>query len=263
MEAALAQGATLSPALRMRASFVIAALAYQQQELAHAATLLDTILANGEDLEKELLAWVLQLRGHVAIDQGAYADATAYFARELALWQALKQPWGEGIALTSQSYALLHLGNVEQAWQQLITGERELRTGGALWYLALNLNIQAALTVPQGDYRRTEQIMWESVAISQSLRDTWALPFALEGMAMVALAKGEAQRAAHLLGAADVLREPLGHTIGNAAWREVHAKHVAALERLLDGETLARMWAEGRAMRPEQAIALALAAPVT
>ncbi len=69
---------------------------------------------------------------------------------------------------------------------------------------------------------------------------------------------GDAHQAARLLGAADKLREPLGSTIGNAVWRNVYAHHVAALERMIDAETLAQAWAEGRAMRIEHVIALAL-----
>ena len=179
----------------------------------------------------------------------------------LEQWRALGNPWGPGLALTGAGYAALHLGDTEQALRQLAAGEAALRAAGAWWYLAVNLNMQVAIMLPSDEYAKAEVLLRESLSISERLRDTWALPFALDGMATVALAYGQADRAARLLGAAEVLREPLGNTIGNAVWREVHRQHLAALERMLDGVTLAGLWAEGRAMPADQAIALALAAP--
>jgi transcriptional regulator with XRE-family HTH domain len=196
------------------------------------------------------------------VDDVAEAPAVQLFvarAQAVAPHFALTQANATiGLALTGAGYAALHLHDLEKARQQLLAGERALRAADALWYLALNLNMQAAITLPRGDYAQTSVLLRESISISRRLRDTWALPYALDGVAAVALANGEAQRAARLLGAADKLREPVGSMIGNAVWRSVYAHHVAALERMLDAETLAQAWAEGRAMQIEHVIALAL-----
>jgi non-specific serine/threonine protein kinase len=258
MEATLASEASTNS--RARALVAAGALAYQQNDLQAAVRLIHegVALTNDNVIDEETHAFGIQYLGHVAIEQGMYAEAAAYFEQALEQWRAQGHRWGVGSALTGAGYTALHVGNVEHAIRQITAGEKELRAVGALWYLAVNLNMQAALTLQQGDYIKTDVLLRESISISQRLRDTWALPFALEGLAAVDLANGNARRAARLLGAADKLREPLGSTIGNAAWRDVYRQHVVVLERTLDAQTLARMWAEGRAMVTGEAIALAL-----
>jgi hypothetical protein len=142
-------------------------------------------------------------------------------------------------------------------------GEEELRAARAWWYLAVNLNMQAAVTLPQGDYARAAELLRASLDISRRLRDTWALPYALDGLATIALSTGHPEHAARLMAAAEALREPLGNDAANAVWRDLLRQHVARLETMVDQETLARLWAEGRALRIDQAIELALSSADT
>jgi hypothetical protein len=82
---------------------------------------------------------------------------------------------------------------------------------------------------------------------------------ALEGLARVAGAHREAQRAAQLYAAAAALREALGAPVAPAD-RADHERRVAAVRACLGEEGFAASWAEGRAMGLEEAIASALQA---
>ena len=78
-----------------------------------------------------------------------------------------------------------------------------------------------------------------------------------EVMANLATAQGNAQRAAHLFGAGQTLRQAIGFPIEKMDIA-LYEKSIAAVRAQLDENTFAKAWAEGRAMSKEQAIAYAL-----
>ncbi len=79
---------------------------------------------------------------------------------------------------------------------------------------------------------------------------------------MAALAQGQKERAARLLGAAEALREALGLGIQGAAryWRRLSERMGEAVRAASLEQAFAAAWAEGRAMSLEQAIGAALEA---
>ena len=76
-------------------------------------------------------------------------------------------------------------------------------------------------------------------------------------MASVAGARGEAERAARLFGASEVLREVMGTPPepGESALQE---PYLSAARSQLDETSWQEAWAEGRAMTLEEAISYAL-----
>ena len=77
-------------------------------------------------------------------------------------------------------------------------------------------------------------------------------------MARVASATGRCERAARLFGAAELLRETLGHHFAPPVQAD-HDKYVASARAGLEERAFAAAWAGGRAMTLEQAIEYALA----
>ena len=65
--------------------------------------------------------------------------------------------------------------------------------------------------------------------------------------------QGELVWAAHLWGAAEVLREAIGTPIP-PVYRPGYERAVAKLRTQVGNETIAKEWAEGRTMTPEQAM---------
>ncbi len=80
----------------------------------------------------------------------------------------------------------------------------------------------------------------------------------LETLAFTAIARGAGQRAARLLGAAEVLREASGDPMTVDERRE-YDTDLARLRGLLDPAALSDAWAAGRAMTTAEAVALAVA----
>jgi hypothetical protein len=109
----------------------------------------------------------------------------------------------------------------------------------------------------QDDYGRAAALLEEALQITRNLgaRDVGA--DALEGLAWVASACGQAHRAAQLGGAADALREVLGVSL-KPGERASHVQVVRAVRASLGENAFAAAWAAGRALPLEEAIALAL-----
>jgi non-specific serine/threonine protein kinase len=130
--------------------------------------------------------------------------------------------------------------------------------GGDLTGIGFFLRSLAQIATEQGDYPRAAGLLRERLILSRRLGDRWNLPDAIEGLAWVAGAEGRADRAARLYAAADALREATGTTLlGERHARR--ARRLGALREILGQAGMDRAWAEGRALSPEQTIALALA----
>jgi hypothetical protein len=79
----------------------------------------------------------------------------------------------------------------------------------------------------------------------------------MEALALVAVALGDAERAARLWGAASAWREAIKEPLPLTYQRD-YAPAIAQAQTQLGEEVYAFAWSQGHAMSPEQAIALAL-----
>jgi predicted ATPase/DNA-binding CsgD family transcriptional regulator len=116
-----------------------------------------------------------------------------------------------------------------------------------LWFLG-----HAAFV--QEDYAKARTFYEEALAILQELGIQWFIASCLDGLAEVAVAQRQLEWAAHLLGAAALLREALGVSPPpyNLATYE---RAVATTRAQLGEERFAAAWAEGRKMTLEQVLA--------
>ena len=76
-------------------------------------------------------------------------------------------------------------------------------------------------------------------------------------MAFVARAQGQPERAVHLLGAAEALREQIGAEMSDYE-RVEYGREVAALQDALDSGKFTALWDRGRMLTMDQAIDYAL-----
>jgi DNA-binding CsgD family transcriptional regulator len=99
----------------------------------------------------------------------------------------------------------------------------------------------------QASYERCLAMLWE-------VEDTWLIAASLEKLAQVALARKNAAWAARLCGSAAVLREAMGAPVPSIE-RASYEYTLAATRAQLGEEVFVAVWAEGRAMMPQQALA--------
>ena len=116
---------------------------------------------------------------------------------------------------------------------------------------------QAYLALHQGEYARAEASLVESLVVSRATEDWGQVAYGVAVMGGVAVAQGQPERAARLLGAAEAWFDVPGHTI-DPPERAEHDGYIAAARAQLGEEAFAAAWAAGQALTLEQAIAEAL-----
>jgi non-specific serine/threonine protein kinase len=157
----------------------------------------------GQALALQAVAMVEELLSH--FDAGA-----DLYRAEVAIWRTLNEPRGLGVALALLGGSTWGLGDLDQARALEEEAAALLREAGdrhwaALtdWYLGLIAVAQARLPEAARRYRDCLRVLTE---IGEAV---WRYK-PLVGLASVAAATGEGERAARLLGAADDLLQRMG-----------------------------------------------------
>jgi tetratricopeptide (TPR) repeat protein len=239
--------------------------------------------------------------GWVALMECRVAEARALFAEGVALWREIGDKWGLAKALWSLGAAVRRddpiaarliveegvalywevgdLNGLAEALPQLgiiARQEGDHARAAALLEQSLALsrevgdksNISGALQClgdvvqDQGDYKRALALYQESLALARLVESKENIARCLVGIAGVAGAVRQAERAVRLLSAAETLLDAIGLSL--AAWPEVHAdydRYMAAARTQLDEVTFAAACTEGCSMSLAQAIAYALELP--
>jgi Tfp pilus assembly protein PilF len=156
-------------------------------------------------------------------------------------------------------YALHNLGVA--AWQQGDFAQAESLFAIALTALEPAAEGQAEVLVSSGlmaldeqDFARAGQAFAEALRIGRTRDIPWLVSMDLEGLAGVAIGRGQAELAARLFGAADAIRASSGTPV-RPMLTERHDRDLAAAKAALGHERFARAWEQGQAMSLEQVIA--------
>jgi hypothetical protein len=109
----------------------------------------------------------------------------------------------------------------------------------------------------EGHFAQAKLLYRETIQAWQKLGHRAAVAHELECFAFIAKTEEEDERAARLLGAAEVLRERINLPMMPIE-RPEYDREVNDLRNNMEEATFARVWAEGRALTMEQAIKYAL-----
>ena len=108
-----------------------------------------------------------------------------------------------------------------------------------------------------GNLDAAEALARESLEIDRARGDQWAMPYKVSGIAAVATDRGDFERAATLVGAAEAMMER-----EQAEWppdeRPHYERMLTRIPRGLGPEEFERVRAVGRAMSTDEAVAFAL-----
>jgi DNA-binding CsgD family transcriptional regulator len=111
----------------------------------------------------------------------------------------------------------------------------------------------------RGSLAEARTLFEQSLNMAQEKGSRLDVAQALEGLAGVACAQGQSERAVRLFGAAEGARQVIGTPIPTGIRMDVD-RDLALARAQLDPSTFAEAWAAGRGLTLEQAIAHALAA---
>jgi predicted ATPase/DNA-binding SARP family transcriptional activator/DNA-binding CsgD family transcriptional regulator len=202
----------------------------------------------------------LNLLGGLAVnEEGDYVRGATLWGESLALAREVGDTLRIGSALCMMGYAALLQGDYERATalcEETLAFVHE--QGSAIAEVApetlVNLGL-AALGL--GDHERAAASFEEALVMSKETGRKPTVINALEAMASLAGAMGEATRVAHLWGASEAAREVTEIALPPGE-RALHEPYLAAARSLLGERAWEEALAEGRAMSLDEAAGYAL-----
>src|SRR5690349_11335485 len=287
-------GGEVSPSVRGRALAVRAEIAFDLQDydtLVRCATeSLELSRASGDDFP---VPTALRVISQAAARAGRAGEAVAYIEEAIAAAEAAGNDWEAGLTQATKAAIAVRQGKLKSAQRAYETALDVLtdnnrwgiaqveygmgtlaRTRGdaemAVRYYADAMEIfreldawpeiarcQAGIgwiAVTSGDYDQASEALAEALRLNQIGGQRLGIARGLEAFAALAAARQQPERAARLAGAACQLRESLGHGTGIGP----RIEQVLEFARGQIGTSAAALFAEGREMTPEDAVAFAL-----
>jgi tetratricopeptide (TPR) repeat protein len=244
----------------IRLMLTLAHLWIEQGDYARTNDLLDESLAlcrtHGYH---RLVIETLRYLGRAALDQGNYTRAAECFAESLGLARTLQESNGIRWALAHLGQTALAQGQVAQA-ETLFTQALALtRAAQEQWTTAWFGTQLGHVARQQGRFELAQSHYADSLRFYHDNNLRWGFPECLEGLAAVDIVRPgpDAERAAQLLSAADVLRQSINH-VRPAPERLAHERMLAAVREQLGEARFIAAWEAGQTMADDQIIALAL-----
>jgi hypothetical protein len=164
-----------------------------------------------------VLGNIVAVRGRAASMAGRSMEAERWFVEARAHYRSMRDRRFEDVVASELAHALRRNGRLDEA---------------------------------ESEYRHTIR-SW------QTSGNRGAVANQLESFGLIAVARGQGDRAARLLGAAESLREAAGAPM-TAFERDEYDAAVARLRAELDEEAIRGAWADGRLMSADAAVAFAL-----
>jgi predicted ATPase/DNA-binding CsgD family transcriptional regulator len=206
------------------------------------------------------LARSLAFRWIVAFDLEDFTRMTTLATEALTLSRELDDTWG--IAAAS-----LELGLIAMRQRDRARAEAHLRDGLTLfemvkddWGTALCLGGLGNVALDAHDVEGAADLLSKSLDLFLRWDDTWGLATLLPASARLAAEVGEPDRAVSLYGAAAALHEAIGAPL-KAPFRRLYEETLAGCRAALGEEGFAAAWVAGRALAPDEAVALARSQP--
>jgi predicted ATPase/DNA-binding CsgD family transcriptional regulator len=195
--------------------------------------------------------------GIIAEDRGRYDEAIPCYEEALAACRRIGDPVNEALARYHLGVAAWGQGDLDEAVGRIEEALTIQRATGDQWGIANSLGYLGLLLVITGQHERAAAALRESLNLRRLLGTPVDLANSLAAFAVLAVATDEPAIAARLLGAEQMLREEVSaerKLPERAAFEEADVRAT----QLLGEDGFAALVAEGRALRRDAAIALAL-----
>jgi predicted ATPase/DNA-binding winged helix-turn-helix (wHTH) protein/predicted negative regulator of RcsB-dependent stress response len=199
------------------------------------------------------LANVARVRGDYARAQTALNEATQIFEK-------VHDHSGAAWSINQQGDIAREQGNVQAAGDHYKRALTAFREAGDRWGCARSLADLGYVYCGQGKYEAAGGAYREALEVFAELGHKRGIARALEGSACLAAARGQAERALKLAGAAEHLRRLISAPLPQAEKSELQEKLAMAWKLLGEPEGKSA-WAEGGSMNIENAIQYSLQEP--
>jgi predicted ATPase/DNA-binding CsgD family transcriptional regulator len=219
----------------------------------------ETLALSRQANEVQGIVWSLLTLAIAATLRKDYERAERLYAEGLSLARELRSAYARFLYLQNWGWTALLRGDPERATvliEEAVELARE-RGRGFMGLLSRPLDNLGWAALGGGELGRARIQFGENLVLSKELGDKGTLLMSLEGLACVAGAEGEAERAARLFGAAEALQEAVDYRLVPQE-RAVLEPYRASVRSRLGAATWEEALTEGGAMGLDRAIAYAL-----
>ncbi len=258
LERSLALGAHSEPAIRARALTGLAILASFQHDFQRAATALDDAMTIAKIANLAAgMAYARFGQALLALQQGDLEAAIALGTASQAEFEALGE-WGRAsmpqLIMARAAHYSGDLATAETLYAAFLEVALRLEDLYVLAHARQNLSL---LAQSRGDYAQALAHAVEALALYRRCAEPWSVATCLSGMAAAIGARGQAEPAARIYGAAENLRVTLGMPMFDAD-RAVMAPALATIRAGLNDAEFAAAMAAGAALSFDEAVEMAL-----
>jgi len=235
----------------------LAYIACQQGEYARGLALFEESLALYRQLESKIGTADVLLRLAEAryVSQSDPELIISLLEEALALSREVGDKMGIAACIRISGQFALSQGNAAEAHSLAGESLALFREIGDRQNTAVALCLLARVEANQGNYAAARTFYEESLATAaRGMDDKGLIPSCLEGLAAVVAAQDELVWAARLWGTAESLREIMGVPLPPVD-RPAYEGSITVARSQLGEKTFTAVWAEGRTMMPEQALA--------
>ena len=195
--------------------------------------------------------------GWAAMRTGDYERAQHHLEEFLRLAQQVEDQSGLAFAFSGLGEVAVRQGKLEHANSLLEQGLALNRARGDKWGTGTQLGSLGWVALRQHDFKQMRIYLDESLSIRMEIGDKGGIAWCLEKLAEAKYEQSQFQDAATIFGQAESLRAPIGSVI-DPADRSEYNRIISKLQAALGMDAFAAAWAEGRALRLEDVIDLAL-----
>jgi predicted ATPase/DNA-binding CsgD family transcriptional regulator/Tfp pilus assembly protein PilF len=213
------------------------------------------------------IAETLYAMGVVAEDRGDYEAAIRYLSDALAILRSLRTTPFLAFTLNALGLTAYGQGDLDRAEASFMEALTHFRAIGEMYGTAFALTNLGKVALAQGNIKHAAVSFGESLTLwrdeSERLKHSFDESFprrrmagCLRGLAAVTAARGHAERAATLFGAAAALREGVG--LSAQEHRAGHHRTIVALRQRLGAHDFDAAWQAGKGLPLAATLAMGL-----
>jgi non-specific serine/threonine protein kinase len=230
-------------------------IAAELGEFRQATASIERGLARYRELgDERMLNWALRSLAFVAMLQGDVAAAERGYSESLQRCTANGDAWGLAWSRYTLAFLRLAEGDVGKARPALEEALVELRDQQMTFGVFRTLLALGYTRFEQGDIVGAEALFREGLAMSREMPMQAYITIGLEGMGLVAAARGQPAEAARLWGATEALREATGERRWSV-FQAGYERTVAACRVELSASEWHAAWAAGRELTAAAVVA--------
>lgn len=246
------------PTLRCRQLMGLGVLSRFQGDPKRAESLFREALSLGVATNDHLqVAWSKRHLGELEYSRGDFEESARHLEASLAINRRLNETTGIAFTLAGIGRLDLARGAFELARRHLEESLEILRSlDNKAWISLVSFDL-GAIAYQKSDWERAHFHFKEAIVTALELRFQSSISHALDGMAALAVRHSDLSRAARLSSAADKLRISIGYQLTDDD-RAFIDSYLSRLRSTLSEQEFLDLWANGRTLKTEEAVDLAL-----